>query len=270
MEESVIKLEHIRKCYGKNEVLKDVTMDVKKGDIYGLIGQNGSGKSTLFKVILGMTEYQNGTIALLGDTRNLEKNRREMGFFIGSDLFGYMNAKQNLDYFAKLKGLKNYREEIDEILEMVGLKGVKTRVKGYSLGMRQRLGIGVAMLGKPQVLILDEPINGLDPQGIIDVRNLIRRMNEEYGMTIIVSSHILSELQNTATRFGIVNKGIIVREISEQELIDEENVVRLKVSDLKQAREALEREGIEILKQTMEEKSLESFYFSLIGGGKNE
>ena len=132
--------------------------------------------------------------------------------------------------------------------------------------MKQRLGIANAILGNPEILILDEPANGLDPQGIADVRNMIKRLNEEFGMTVIVSSHILSELQNTATRFGIVNNGMVAREITTEDLENMERTVRISVDDLDLAREALEKAGVKVLDTQHESSSLEEFYFNLVGG----
>lgn len=266
MAETVIQLEHINKSYGSKQVLKDICMHVNKGEIYGLIGKNGAGKSTLFKVLLGLTPYQKGTVEIEGETKKLDKARKNVGFLIGNNLFGYMTAKENLRYYSDLKGLNCSKEEIEELLRTVGLDGVKTKVKGYSLGMRQRLGIACAMLGNPEILILDEPTNGLDPQGIHDVRKLVQKLSAEKGMTVIISSHILAELQNTANRFGILNNGVIVKELSEDDLKQGENIVRLSVDDVEKAKEVLKREGIKVLAEERESKSLESFYFSLIGG----
>ena len=147
---------------------------------------------------------------------------------------------------------------------------MKAPVKNYSMGMRQRLGIANALLGNPEILILDEPTNGLDPQGIADVRALLQKLNQEYGMTIIVSSHILGELQNTAHRFGIVNDGRIVREISTEDLQTDEKTVRISVDDLERAEEALMAAGVKVLGKEQETRSLEEYYFNLVGGKENE
>lgn len=269
MEESVITLENIYKKYDSHEVLKGVNLEIKKGQIYGLIGKNGAGKSTVFKLILGLSDYSCGSITINGSD-DIEEGRTKIGFFIGENYFPNMNAKQNLRYFATLKGIKNKKEEVARLLKIVGLEGVKTKVKGYSLGMRQRLGIANAIMGNPEILILDEPTNGLDPQGIADIRKLIKWLNKEYGMTIIVSSHILGELQNTAHRFAILNDGIIVRDLAEDELVNGEDTLRIKTSDLEKAKKALEDAGVEVTIEPAETQSLESLYFSLIGGDKNE
>ena len=161
------------------------------------------------------------------------------------------------------------KEEVDRVLELVGLKDAgKKPVKGYSLGMKQRLGIANAILGNPEILILDEPTNGLDPQGIADVRHMIRRFRDEYGMTVVVSSHILGELENTADRFGIVNDGVVAKEISEDDLSALRPEVELSISieNLEKARKLLTENGIDIVKEGKERVTLEDYYFELIGG----
>ena len=268
MADNVISLENIIKSYGKHEVLKGVNLYIEKGQIYGIVGKNGAGKSTIFKIILGLTDCTAGTMHVGDEGDDLEKGREKIGFFIGNNYFPKMTARQNLMYFADLKGIKNKKKEVEKVLDIVGLKGVKTKVKGFSLGMRQRLGIANAILGNPEILILDEPTNGLDPQGIADIRELIKWLNKEYGMTIIVSSHILGELQNTANRFAILNNGIIVKEISEEEMLAEPEYIRVKVSDVTKATELLEASGIEVEVEPAQMKSLETLYFALIGGDK--
>lgn len=271
MSEAVIKLQDVKKTYGKHDVLKGVNMQVNKGDIYGLIGKNGAGKTTIFKMILGLSTMNDGSVSICDSTneKELYKNRNRVGFLVGQKFYGYLNARENLKYYATAKGFhgKAAKEEIDRVLELVELKDVKQPFRKYSLGMQQRLGIANAILGSPEILILDEPTNGLDPQGIADVRNMVHRFNEEFGMTVIVSSHILGELEHTAHRFGIVNEGIVVREISEEDLRQTEPVVEIAFSDLEKARKVLEDAGIKITKEVMERTSLEDFYFRLIGGG---
>lgn len=270
MGEEVIRLKNIKKSYGKKEVLTDVNLSIDKGDIFGLIGKNGAGKSTMFKVILGLSEFEGGELYINGSKENLDEGRSKMGFFVGDNLFRYLNAEQNLQYYARLKKVENINEEVSRVLKLVELEGVKTKVKGFSLGMRQRLGIAVAMLGNPEILILDEPTNGLDPQGIADIRTLVRKLNAELGMTIVISSHILGELQNTAHRFGIINSGTIVKELGENELKVTGRSLRIKVDDTQRAKEVLQAAGINILEEVVETKSLEDFYFSLIGGKVHE
>lgn len=265
MSESIIKLNHIVKNYGSKAVLKDVSLDIHKGDIYGLVGKNGAGKSTMFKVLLGLSDYQGGTIELEGNEMDLNKARHRIGFLIGNNFFGYMTAKQNLKYFARMKGIKHPNQEVKRVLALVGLEGVNTKAARFSLGMKQRLGIANALLGNPDILILDEPTNGLDPQGIMDIRNLVKKLNQELGMTIIISSHILGELQNTANRFGILNNGSVVKELAEEDLQATDNVIRLSVKDKEKAKALLERSGIPVLEEKMESQSLEEYYFSVVG-----
>lgn len=266
MSEAVITLQGIHKSYGSHQVLTGVDLQIEKGEIYGLIGRNGAGKTTLFKVILGMTDYT-GKLNIGGEGTSLSKGRHKIGFFIGSNYFPYMTGKQNLEYYRVLKGVKD-KKCVNEVLKIVGLDKAKGPVKGYSLGMRQRLGIANALLGNPEILILDEPINGLDPQGVADIRNLLQRLNEEKGMTIVVSSHILSELQNTAHKFAIVNDGVIAAVISQEELTHQRDAVRIDVDDVEKAREVLRAAGIQILNESAESLSLEDYYFNLVGGSK--
>lgn len=270
MSETIISLKHLRKSYGKHEVLSDVNMEIEKGEIYGLIGANGSGKTTIFKIILGLSDYQGGSIRIGAPGDSPEKGRSRTGFFVGQNFFPYLNAADNLKYYARLKNVKNSAEEIRRVLKLVGLADTKTAVKGYSMGMRQRLGIANAMLGSPEVMIFDEPVNGLDPQGIADIRNMFLEINRESGTTIIISSHILGELQNTATRFAILNQGRIVKVLSRDDLQADSSVVRLSVDDVPRAREILEREGIRVLKEKAETISLEDYYFEQIGEGEEK
>lgn len=270
MGETVIELKDIKKNYGNHAVLKGVNMQVNKGDIYGLVGRNGAGKTTIFKMILGLSEITEGTVSIAGSqTRSeLYKNRDKIGFFVGAKYFNYLSARDNLKYFATIKGIphRQMKTEIDRVLEIVGLQNVKKPVKTFSLGMGQRLGIANAILGNPEILILDEPTNGLDPQGIADVRNMVRRFREEYGMTVIVSSHILGELEHTADRFGIVNEGIVVREITQDDLNEKKSVIEIEVDDLEKARELLGAGGVKITREMAEKSTLEDYYFRLVGG----
>ena len=270
--QAVIRLEGVEKSYGRHQVLKGVTMQVNRGDIYGLVGKNGAGKTTIFKMILGLSELGTGSVSVAGSTtkKELFQNRGKIGFFVGSNFYSYLTGKANLEYYARAKGIagNKMKEEVNRVLELVGLKDVKQPVKGYSLGMKQRLGIGNAILGNPEILILDEPTNGLDPQGIADIRHMIRRFRDEYGMTVIVSSHILGELEHTADRFGIVHNGVIAKEITQEDLSLKRPEIELSVSmdDLEKARQILSQNGINILKEGKEKVTLEDYYFELIGG----
>lgn len=203
---------HLKKTYGKNTILKDVSLQVVQGQIYGLIGKNGSGKTTLLRVLTGLIQDYSGTVTLNNEECRIAAVINEPALFLN------MTAFENLKGQAILLGLSD-DDKIEETLKMVGLEDCGCRqVKNFSLGMTQRLKLAMVLLEKPDLLILDEPINGLDPDGIADLRNLLRNLNEKYGITIIISSHILNELEHTATCFGILCNGEIVKEISEQEL----------------------------------------------------
>ena len=160
------------------------------------------------------------------------------------------------------------KSEIDRVLEIVGLQNVKKPYKTFSLGMGQRLGIAGAILGNPEILILDEPTNGLDPQGIADVRHMVQRFREEFNMTVVISSHILGELENTADRFGIINEGVVVKEITKADLAEKESAIEIAVDDLEKARKLLTEGGVKIMREVEERSTLEDYYFKLVGGGK--
>ena len=274
MSESVIKIDNLLKNYGQNEVLKGINMSVNRGDIYGVIGKNGAGKTTLFKVILGLSASNGGSMSILGATNEKENNaaRAKIGFFVGVNFYNYLSGEENLHYYRRLKGIKD-ESEVSRVLNIVGLddKAAKMPVKKYSLGMKQRLGIANALLGDPEILIFDEPTNGLDPQGIMDVRNMIQKINEEEGKTIIVSSHILSELQNTAHRFGMLYNGVVIKELDQEDLRVRANVTSINVADedVEKATNALKEAGIDIVGTEQAMNSLENYYFSLIGGEDN-
>lgn len=269
MGETVISLKGVQKSYGKHKVLTNVNLDIPKGDIFGLVGKNGAGKTTIFKIILGLSEYQDGHLSIGGEGMTLAEGRKHIGFFVGSNFFPYMTGRQNLEYYRVLKGIKD-KSEVNRVLEIVELKGVKSKYKGYSMGMRQRLGIANALMGNPEILILDEPTNGLDPQGIADVRHLVQKLNSEHGMTVVISSHILGELQNTAHRFGIVDGGTVPRIITPEDLRAKDKAVRVSVNDLERARAALAEAGVEVLSEVQETQSLEDLYFLMLGGKVND
>lgn len=265
----MIKLKNINKYYGKFHVTKNLSLSVNSGEIYGLVGKNGAGKTTIFKVILGLSEFSSGELSIKGskDKNELLANRKKIGFFIGKNFFDYLDARENLNYYRQLKGIKD-KGEIDRVLKIVNLHETKAKYKNFSMGMKQRLGIANAILGNPEILILDEPTNGLDPQGIADIRNLIKKLNEEYKMTIIVSSHILGELEHTANRFGIVHEGKILKEIDKNNLESEADTIEIKVSDIERAKKILKENKIEILEEKSSTKTLEDYYFELVEGAK--
>lgn len=274
MGESVIKIDNLVKSYGHHEVLKGINMSVNKGDIYGVIGKNGAGKTTLFKVILGLSPSNSGNMSILGagNEKDNNVNRAKIGFFVGVNFYNYLSGAENLHYYRRMKGIKE-KDEVERVLEIVGLDSdaAKIPVKKYSLGMKQRLGIANALLGNPEILIFDEPTNGLDPQGIMDVRNMIQKINEEEGTTIIVSSHILSELQNTAHRFGMLYNGVVIKELDQEDLRVRANVTSINVADddLEKAMDALKAAGVDVKGTEQAMNSLENYYFSLIGGEDN-
>lgn len=222
--------------FGNRACVSEVNMNIKKGDIYGFIGRNGAGKTTTLKMIVGLTEPTSGDIALFG-SNNLNKGRRSTGTVIESPAFvPHLSARDNMYIQWRLLDSKN-ENIIDETLEMVGLKDVgNKKAKDFSLGMKQRLGIGMALMGEPEFLVLDEPVNGLDPEGIIGVRSLLKKLNEERGVTILISSHLLNELSRLATRYGIINNGKMVDEFSLNDLDERcESHLEVKVDDLKKA-----------------------------------
>ncbi len=221
MEEIVLKTYNISKKYG-NQVSNDkISITIKKGEIYGLIGKNGAGKTTLFRIITGLSHKSSGNLEMFGksEEKDLNTARTMIGSLIESPAFyKNMTARENLEVSRLVRNIAG-RECIDEVLELVGLSDTnKKKVKNFSLGMRQRLGIANALLGNPKLLILDEPINGLDPMGIVEIRELLKKINKEKDVTILISSHILGELSELATNYGIINNGRLVEEISVKEL----------------------------------------------------
>lgn len=219
--ESVLEVSQLTKIYKKQRALDSFDLSVSRGEIVGIIGPNGAGKSTLLRSIVGLTPASEKNIQLFGsvDYEALLTNRHFVGALIEAPAFvDNMSAKKNMIHYALQRKVKN-RARIDEVLALVGLdKTGNKKVKNFSLGMKQRLAIALTLLHDPDLLILDEPINGLDPAGIIHVRELLLKLNREKNMTILISSHILSELEHLATRFVFVNKGRKVADISSQEL----------------------------------------------------
>lgn len=220
--EYALQTKDLAKRYRKQQVLKSISMNVKRGAIYGLIGKNGAGKTTIIRIITGLQRPNAGIYSLFGvqnDNKNIYNERRRIGAVVETpSIYLGMSAYDNLKQQAIVLGLPSY-ESINEVLRLVGLENTgKKKAKNFSLGMKQRLGIGIALMGNPDLLVLDEPLNGLDPQGIIEMRELILKLSKEKNITFIISSHILSELERLATDYGFVNKGTIVEEISAAEL----------------------------------------------------
>lgn len=246
MKKVVLKTYNITKKYGEQLAVDNVNMTIKKGDIYGFIGQNGAGKTTLIRLITGLIHKSGGEIELLGanEENELNKARTMVGSLIESPSFyTNMTARENLEVSRLVRNIPG-NKCIDEVLELVGLKDVeKKKVKNFSLGMRQRLGIANALMGNPKLLILDEPINGLDPMGIVEIRELLKKINKEKDMTILISSHILSELSELATTYGIISNGKLIEEITAKQLSEKcRQYIDLKVDDTARAVILLERE----------------------------
>jgi len=214
--EYVIETQNLVKQFKTKIAVNDVSLHVKRGDIYGLIGKNGAGKTSLMKLILGLTNPTQGKIFLFGN-ENLNVGRKKIGSLIEAPgLYKSCTAYENMLRFATLYGAS--QKEIKPILERVGLGNTGAKKAGeFSLGMRQRLGIAIALLGKPEILILDEPINGLDPAGIKEIRDIIIELNQE-GVTFIISSHLLDELAKVVTNYGIIADGFLIEEITSKEL----------------------------------------------------
>lgn len=214
----VLQTNYLTKRYGKQTAVNKVNLNIEKGDIYGLIGENGAGKTTLMKMVSGLILPNQGEIKLF-ESSNLEKGRKRIGCVIEQPAFyPGMTARQNLVYYNKLLGIPGH-QNIEEVLNLVGLKNVgKKKTKNFSLGMKQRLSIAISLLGNPDFLILDEPINGLDPSGIKEIRELLLKLNYENEITILISSHILGELTKIATKYGIIKNGVLVDEFTAIEL----------------------------------------------------
>lgn len=210
MKEYVIETRQVTKPYGPILALDNVSIHVKPGEIYGLIGDNGAGKTTLLKTLSGHIWPAKGEVSLFGKQgeKNLEQCRKQIGCMIEEPgFFPYMSVEKNVEYYRILKGIPG-KERTEEVLRLVELwDRRKSKGRELSMGMKQRLGLAIAMIGEPQLLILDEPINGLDPSGIIGFRNILQKLNQEKNITILLSSHILPELQQTATVFGFMSKG---------------------------------------------------------------
>ena len=282
------------KSYGKSQVLKNLNIKVPKGSIYGFIGKNGAGKTTLIRLVTGLQYPSSGEIIMNCD-------RRKIGAIVETPaLHLNLSASDNLNLQMDILGLGH--EKTDELLDFVGLSETQNKhVANFSLGMRQRLAIAVALCGEPEFLVLDEPINGLDPQGIIDVRNLITEINRIKGITILISSHILEELSKVATHYGFIDNGRIIAEMSAEKLkkISEKSML-LTLSKINNTDEAMKKfnnryefnddsklriygeinvtqlilalneQNIEVLNIVSKEENLEEYFFGLLGGDYNE
>ena len=303
--EYVLTTNLLSKQYRHFKALNGLSMRVPKGSIYGFIGKNGAGKTTLIRLICGLQEPTSGEYSLYkisNNNKSIEKSRRRMGAVVETpSIYLNMTAEENIKEQFRIIGLPTF-EGVTEILKLVGLENTgKKKAKNFSLGMRQRLGIAIALAGDPDFLVLDEPVNGLDPQGIIEMRELILKLNRERQITFLISSHILDELSRLATHYGFIDSGRMVKEISAEDL---ENACRkcsrIKVTDIKALVRVLDKMGFEysvidensadifakinitkltlalaeenceVLSLAERDESLESYYINLIGGKGNE
>ncbi len=242
----IIEVNHLCKSFDSLNAVNKLSFTVNQGDIFGFLGENGAGKSTTIRMLLTLIKPTSGDIQLFGET--LQQNRKSILQRVGAviekpDLYKYLSAFENLNLFAKMSGLKLSKDILMQQLDLVGLADrSNSKVKTFSQGMKQRLGIAVALVHDPQLIILDEPTNGLDPQGIVDIRNLIIRLSQERGKTILVSSHLLSEIEIIANRLLIIHKGEKVVEGSVKSLLDPaETIIKIETSNNQNAFELLKK-----------------------------
>lgn len=300
----VLTANGLTKQYKHFKALDNFSMHIPKGAIYGFVGKNGAGKTTLIRIICGLQKPTSGEYTLYGKEytdKTISKVRRRMGAVVETpSIYQNMTAKENLKEQFDILGLPSY-EGIDELLVLTGLSNTgNKKAKNFSLGMRQRLRIAIALAGDPDFLVLDEPANGLDPQGIIEMRELILKLNRERQITVLISSHILDELSRLATHYGFIDKGQMLKEISAEDLEHTcRKCIRIEVSDTRALAHILEQMGIDyciisdeiadiyakinfteltlalakdscdIYSVQEKDESLESYYVSLIGGGKH-
>lgn len=299
--EYVLQTEALSKQYGHFKALDNLSMHVPKGAIYGMVGKNGAGKTTLIRLISGLQKPSAGTYTLYGKKSSegdIATARRRMGAVVETpSIYLDMTAEENLRQQFQILGIPSY-DGIKELLELVGLSDTgKKKAKNFSLGMRQRLGIAVALAGNPDFLVLDEPVNGLDPQGIVEMRELILKLNREFQITVLISSHILDELSKLATHYGFVDHGHMVKEISAEDLAAAcRKCTRIEVTDVKTLATVLDEwnleytiwtdgqadiygkvsvtelaiklaeKNCEIKSMQERDESLESYYIQLVGG----
>ena len=245
-EEFIVKTVKLTKEYGQTVALKNADIAIRRGSIYGLVGNNGAGKTTFLKILAGQTHATGGSFVLMGEDseKGYKKARKRLGAIIENPgFYPKLTAKQNLEYYRIQRGIPG-KDIVDKMLEQVGLSGAaKRKFENLSLGMKQRLGLALALMGEPELLVLDEPINGLDPAGIIEIRNFLKKLNQEKDVTIIISSHILTELENIATDYGFLSKGELVEQISAEELREKcKTFLEVKVTDAERYAALLETE----------------------------
>lgn len=302
--EYILQTSALSKKYKDCKALDNLSMNVPKGAIYGFVGKNGAGKTTLIRIICGLQNPSDGTYSLYGknykDNGILKIRRRMCAIVETPAIYLDMTAKENMYQQYRILGIPSF-DDIDEKLKLVGLENTgKKKAKNFSLGMKQRLGIAICLAGDPDFLVLDEPVNGLDPQGIIEIRELILKLNKEKQITVLISSHYLDELSKLATHYGFIDKGRIVKEITAKELDKACNKsLRIKVSNKEALARVLDelkaeykiishneadiygdisislitskllQQGCEVLSIQNHDESLESFYINLVGGEDN-
>lgn len=307
MSEYILRTDELTKTYKNYAAVNKVNLNVKKGDIYGFIGQNGAGKSTMLRLVTGLGFPDSGTLEIFGENadKGLNDAQKRIGAIIENPaLFLNMTAEQNLEVHRLQKGIPG-KQCIADTLKLVELENTgNKKVKNFSLGMKQRLGLATALLGDPEFLILDEPTNGLDPIGIVELRELIQKLNREKGLTVLISSHILSELYQLATTYGIIHEGRLIEELTLRELDDkcrqhlkikvddtEKGVTILEeklnttdfevnpdgsislynhLDDVRTVSSALTKGGLIIEHLSQNGDSLESYFSKLVGGDSHE
>ncbi|HET6227472.1 MAG TPA: ABC transporter ATP-binding protein [Bacteroidia bacterium] len=259
--EKIVEVKNLVKHYGKFKAVENVSFDVYRGDVFGFLGPNGAGKSTTIRTMLSLIRPTSGELHLFGKSLSHNRNYilRKIGCIVEKpDFYKYLSAQKNIEIFARVSGISVDKKKVQEIIEFVGLKGrEKDKVGGFSHGMKQRLGIAQTLIHDPELIILDEPTTGLDPQGIIDIRNLILQLKNERNKTIVLSSHILSEIELIANRLVIINKGKSLVQGSVSELLNaQELIVSFTVDHLEKATALLEQAQMQQAINKIEDKNL--------------
>lgn len=299
----VLEVRNVKKKLGKKEIIKGISFEVEEGEIFGFLGPNGAGKTTTIRMLVGLIAPNEGTIEITG--YNIQKDREKALANLGAvvenpELYGYLSGRENLMQIARIRKIP--KTEVEEVIKLIGLENrIEDKVKKYSLGMKQRLGLGAALLGNPKLMILDEPTNGLDPSGILDFREIVKKAARERGMSVFVSSHILSEVQHLCDRVAFINGGEIksVENVNEEgvtteketmvvvttedtkaidiirklefvhsvNIFDEEIVVSLEKGYSPKLVKQLVRDDIEVIEIYRRHKGLEQRYMELVEGG---
>lgn len=302
----ILKTKNLTRKYHNQLAVNNANMEIKQGEIYGLVGKNGAGKTTLLRMISGLTMPSSGEIDLFNETSShgLNKARMRTGAIIETpSFFPYLSGRKNLEYYRIQRGITE-KDSINYALKIVGLHDTgNKKFKNFSLGMKQRLGLALTIMSSPDMLILDEPINGLDPTGIVEFREILLKLNRERNTTILISSHILSELSQLATTYGFIHNGVFIEQVSSKELEDKcRKALAIKVNDTAKAAAIIERDlgsseyeilndneirvydlvdvpekvskvlinnNIMLYSMSSEGVNLENYFINLIGGGHN-